>query len=463
LPVFCAEGFAQDQPADQHLAGRVQQQQLEIEMLRTELKELKALLQQQIASQKSKEPSPAAGDYQAAAQAAVSPKSPSASAKDVAAATAATDKRLGDLERVLRRFRWSGDMRVRGESFIQDLTQTRSRARIRVRAGFQGSPNEDFAGGIFLAGGALNDPVSTNQTLTDFFTRKPIGIDRAWITYEPKKYPWLQLTGGKWAYTWLRTGLTFDQDLNPEGFSERFSFDTKNSVLKNVTVTGVELLYNEVTSGPDGFVAGGQTSATLQFGSRVKMTVAGTALNWQGANAIIRAVTSGALNGNRNSNATVGSLAAGTLAYASQFLYVDALMDTQFKTPWERWPARLTLDYVTNPRAVSDQNDGFLAEIIFGRQLEKNDLQFSYSFARIEQDAVISAFNESDMRAQTNVLQNKTNVLWLVRPNVTASFTGWFGRTLNRNLQNAAVPPGLPPGEQDPILSRLQLDLIYRF
>jgi hypothetical protein len=333
-----------------------------------------------------------------------------------------------------------------------------------VRAGFLGKANEEFSGGVFLASGSIgDDPVSTNQTLTGFFGRKTFGLDRGWITYQPKKFPWMQLTGGKWAYTWLRTGLTLDVDLNPEGFSQKFSFDTKHPVVKNFSLTGMQLVFNETAGGGDSFAVGGQTSGVFQLGSRVKTTVAGTVLNWQRADAIARAVAATTLNANRNSNATVGTLTAGTLRYASQFLYADLLVDTQWKTPWEHWPVRLTLDYVANPRAVDDQNDGFLGEIAIGRQQAINDLQFSYSFARIERDAVIAAFNESDMRAQTNVVQNKVTALWLVRPNATASFTGWFGRTLDRRLQNAVLPPGLALTEKDPWVKRLQWDMIYRF
>jgi hypothetical protein len=98
-----------------------------------------------------------------------------------------TDKRIAGIEGTLGRFRWSGDMRVRGESFMQDIAgctsacNDRYRARIRARFGFESRLNDDFAAGIFLAtGGVVNgapdfkDPTSTNETLTSFFERKPM-------------------------------------------------------------------------------------------------------------------------------------------------------------------------------------------------------------------------------------------------------------------------------------------------
>src|SRR5205085_2474692 len=52
-------------------------------------------------------------------------------------------KRLGAVEALLGRFRWSGDVRVRGESFFQNYSGCvacvdRNRARIRLRLGFEG-------------------------------------------------------------------------------------------------------------------------------------------------------------------------------------------------------------------------------------------------------------------------------------------------------------------------------------
>jgi Putative porin len=75
---------------------------------------------------------------------------------------------------------------------------------------------EDFTGGFFLATGSLGDSNSTNETLTNFFDRKTVGLDRGYIAYQPLAHKWLQLTGGKFAYPWQRTSVTFDPDLNPE-------------------------------------------------------------------------------------------------------------------------------------------------------------------------------------------------------------------------------------------------------
>jgi hypothetical protein len=134
-------------------------------------------------------------------------------------------KRVSALESTLGRFRWTGDVRVRGEDFFQNYSgctacNDRNRARVRVRFGFEGKLNDDFIAGVALATGSLGDPTTTNETFTNFFDRKTIGLDKGYITYNPVAHKWLSLTAGKFVYQWQRTSVTGDPDTNPEGFNE---------------------------------------------------------------------------------------------------------------------------------------------------------------------------------------------------------------------------------------------------
>jgi TolA-binding protein len=136
------------------------------------------------------------------------------------------DKKISALRDFVGRFRLSGDIRLRGEDIFQDCPAcvTRNRARLRVRFGVDGRLNENFMGGFALATGSLGDLTSANETFTNFFNRKTIGLDRGYITFNPVFARWLSLTGGKFAYTWTRTSLTLDPDINPEGFNQKFSW-----------------------------------------------------------------------------------------------------------------------------------------------------------------------------------------------------------------------------------------------
>jgi Putative porin len=201
--------------------------------------------------------------------------------------TVEDQKRLTAFETALGRYRFTGDIRVRGENFNQETTQDRNRARVRARFGFEGKLG-DFNGGLSIASGSLGDPTSTNETLTNNFDRKTIALDRAFVTYNPSQFKALQLTGGKFVYPWIRTGMTFDPDLNPEGFSEKLSFDLHNPVVKNLTAGVYQLVYNESTGGQDSYALGAHGSAKLQPFSWWTTTASFSATKWNRPDAILQ-------------------------------------------------------------------------------------------------------------------------------------------------------------------------------
>src|SRR6266436_1416846 len=331
-------------------------------------------------------------------------------------------KRFSGLEETLGRFRWTGDMRVRGESFFQKysgctLCNDRNRVRVRVRFGFEGKLNDDFTAGIGLATGTFGDPSTTNETLTNFFDRKTIGLDRGYITYNPVAHKWLSLTGGKFAFTWARTSVTFDPDFNPEGFVEKFSKDfTSVPVVKNVNLQFMQLLYNEASGngglykGRDSFAVGGQIGGRLQPLPFWTITPSFTILNFRYQDVLLNASafqagavntgvvippattptsipiyaegpgcstpkSSGLFNGplpastssacafgpNGMTNGTyvsVDSLGNVTgLHFLSRFLYADLIVNNQFKTPWARLPINLLVEYENNLNAADHPFD----------------------------------------------------------------------------------------------------------
>jgi putative porin len=473
-------------------------------------------------------------------------------------------KRVSLLEGTLGRFRWTGDMRIRGESFVQQGVADRNRVRVRVRFGFDGKLNEDFYGAMALATGSLGDPTTTNETFTNNFDRKTIGLDRAYITYNPVAHRWLSLTAGKFAYQWQRTAVTGDVDLNPEGFNEKLSFDLHSMPgVQNITFQGLQLLYNEASGtggiykGHDSFAVGGQVSAKLSAGPW-SATPSFLVENWRYADAILNSsafavgATTAGLNGNPTTTPAGGNVgpipvpgegpgcsnpavtgAGGSLPtvpinvpgpngcvfspngmtnstwvdlskpnapvwhFLSNFLYADFILNNQIKTPSQKFPINLILEYENNLNAadhpfdfsarsgctqdpvtlvvtctssrppvntnLGKQSHAYLIDASVGQQKNRGDVQFGYAWLRQEQDAVIASFAESDQRAPTNILQHRIYALWKIRQNTVAGFTWWHGRTLNSNLLNAALPSGIKPGLVEPWLNRLQFDLIYTF
>lgn len=439
---------------------------------------------------------------------------------NAAAGTLDQQKRMSALEALVGRFRFNGDVRLRGESFMQRTVNDRNRARVRVRFGFDGKLNEDFIAGISLATGPLGDPTTTNETLTNVFDRKTIALDRGWITYHPMAHNWLSLTGGKFAYQWQRTSVTGDPDLNPEGFDEKFSFDLRGPALKNFTVQGIELLYNESSGGQDSYALGGQASAKFQFGPWTA-TPSFLTLKFNRPDAILQqsafavgATTTGSPAIATTTPPTPGSgpfptagegpgcaKALGAAAFApcifapngmtnatyldakgnahfySGYNYADFILNNQIRTGLTRLPINLLLEFEENLDAekhpldakgkvltgIGSQNKAYQADFSVGQTKNKNEIQVGYAWLRQEQDAVIASFAESDQRAPTNILQNRIYGLWKVRNNTVASYTLWIGHTLNTNLENATRATGVAVGAPEPKLYRQQFDLIYSF
>src|SRR5712692_1819457 len=325
-----------------------------------------------------------------------------------AVSTQDEQKRVSALESTLGRFRWTGDVRVRGEDFFQTYSgctacADRNRARIRVRFGFEGKLNDDFTAGVALATGSLGDPTTTNESLTNFFDRKTIGLDKGYITYNPVAHKWLSLTGGKFAYQWQRTQVTGDPDTNPEGFSERFSKDlTSIPIVKNLNLNLMQLFYNEASGtgglyhGHDSFAVGGQVGGKLELTKFWTMTPSFLVMNWRYPDAILNAsffatqatttnnlnivipgsdppvvaqfpvpgegpgcaASSGGLQtsqacifaANGMTNSTYAD-AAGHMHFLSGFLYADLILNNTFKTKWSRLPVNLLVEYENNLNA----------------------------------------------------------------------------------------------------------------
>jgi len=455
-----------------------------------------------------------------------------------AVATQEEQKHVASVEELLGRFRFTGDIRVRGESFFQNYSGCaacldRNRARIRVRFGLDGKLNEDFIGGFALATGSLADPTTTNETLTNFFDRKTIALDRGYITYNPAAHKWLALTGGKFAFLWQRTSITFDPDISPEGFDEKLSWDVTRGAMKNVTIQGMQLLFSENNTptflrAHDSFAVGGQVSTNLDYGF-FTTTPSATILNFLNTDAVLNASafavaaqTSGFIpsmagatpvtfpvpgegsNGscpnftnplNSPNFSGISSVAPCAFApngltnstyigpdgkphFASHFMYGDLILNNHFKTPWKRLPVNLLLEAEQNLRAaghpiaakgtvqknIGRQSHGYLVDFSVGQSKNRGDFQLGYAWEREEQDAIIASWGESDQRAPTNLLQNRFYGNWRIRQNIVASGTFWYGRTLNQNLQHAALAPGWSASKgTEPYLLRPQFDLVYTF
>jgi len=292
------------QPADADL--RVEVEQLK-QLVREQQKRLDAL------ETSHSNPAPASVVGLSATPAPANPPSPASASSSSPAAQSAvaglgqqagsSDERIRNLERQIKGIgpiSFSGDVRLRAEPIFGgpvDESLDRMRSRIRVRFNALADLGSQFRAGITLASGDVNDPTSTNQTLTGFYARKAIALDQAFVEFTPNQFKNLTLTGGKFRYPWYNTELTWDKDLNPEGVAQTLAFRLNSPVLKRIAFIGFELPFAEVA----GLTAnnkriaqnvtyGGQIQTAWQLGPKVALSAYSGFYDYRGADSIALAL-----------------------------------------------------------------------------------------------------------------------------------------------------------------------------
>ncbi len=189
-----------------------------------------------------------------------------------------------------QRIRWGGDIRLRfqGDRFDEnnaellkpdnpnelmntttDRNRWRYRARLKVKATIL-DDRETNVGKVEVAAristGNDQDPVSTNETMGDYYNKDTIVLDQAYIKWDYKpelpmgaKIPKLTLWGGRFPNPWFYTDLVWDNDLNFEGLAMNIQSDTLMSNPWTWFLTlGAFPLQEEEWSQEDKWLYGGQ-------------------------------------------------------------------------------------------------------------------------------------------------------------------------------------------------------------
>src|SRR5687767_8774785 len=100
------------------------------------------------------------------------------------------------------RFQWKGDLRYRNETIDQEFAlDERNRDRIRLRAGFVARVNDTVRAEVQATTTEGSDPRSSNQTLTNTDSRKPLDLDTAFFEWAPNAS--FKATLGKMRYPWV--------------------------------------------------------------------------------------------------------------------------------------------------------------------------------------------------------------------------------------------------------------------
>ncbi len=442
---------------------------------------------------------------------------------------------------------------INNPAIIGNELSSRQRIRYRLRFAVRGKiggdvfsgfytnngekrTEKEFEWGIRLTGGTLSNPASPNPVLTDFFSRKPIGIDQVYVSWRPRPVAGLRLIAGKFEPTWTRTEMTIDNDLQVEGVSQVYSRDIKNSFVKNITFSAWQLpllergttfvrnangtinLGESLRNGRDLGLFGAQLQARFALSSKTNLTLSAANLYFANTDAInpiqvfgnnlqlpvtitipatattpAQTITGVALisreflvsgNGNLGLSAGTNNAVNRDGRLASDFNLIDLIAQLEFRQ-FRHNPMSFIFNYVRNTQThdviladaagnnrflTNNENDGVWAEFRFQNLRKKRgndfntpiggDFMFSYTFLRIEKDAVLTPFNWDDLIQGSDIGGHRLFFAYTVDPRVTFNFTGLFNKRLNG--LNGAFGTN-PPGSLNRYTNRIQIDTVFRF
>ena len=319
---------------------------------------------------------------------------------------------------------FSGDFRTRYEGFYQEEATPRHRFRFRLRLRVDTEVNDDIYFQLRVASGDPGTPVSTNQTFKGFFLPKPVALDRAFVTYNPGAASALTLGAGKFGFPVARTQMVWDDDLNWEGGYQQVAWQAGPVAIRLVAV---QTAITEVPAGADAFMAAGYGQLSVQFGAHAfEFSVADYGFGQVDQVAIGTATGPlKSINTNRVERDALGNVTG----FVSDFNLVDVIAQVTLATARPDYPLRLLADWVANTRAVGGAETGIWVEAQYGRATRPTTYAVVYTFARLEQDAVLSPFIFSDMPG-SNLWLHMAEASYKPQPRLNLDLTLHFSKRL---------------------------------
>jgi hypothetical protein len=401
----------------------------------------------------------------------------------------------------LDEMKWSGDLRLRAEFFDnedQSSPNDRWRYRYRARLGLETKFKDWATAGLQVATGG-DDPVSSNQSFQDTFSRKSIGLDLGYVTLTPPGQDWISATGGKMKNPIWQTGLAsplqYDGDVNPEGIAERLAWSFGEEKRWRLFGNFGQFILDELSGDAnDPFLLEFQGGIQASLGGQdpkkpvVKATLAAGYLLTQnvdqmgpvGANQPTGAAAPAAQSSSPNrGNATRQPGGAGTtLFYLDEFQVLTLRGEIEWKLrdkPFWRTPCQLTFsgeylknmadryDNLTGAAAGlinPDQTEGYGAQLKFGSAKKQNEWEVAYLYKVLEADATWDVLTDSDWGlGGTDRRGHVFKGAYNVREWWQLGFTAFVTEKISNRPNNTNNTRGT--GTED--LLRVQMDTVFKF
>lgn len=288
-----------------------------------------------------------------------------------------------------------GDLRYRHELIDVQNKDARNRQRLRARISIEGKVS-DMATIYFGLASGSSDPVSTNQTFTDAFSTKSIGLDLAYFEIRSKSFPGFTLDAGKMKNPFFRPGSTqliWDSDLNPEGGALSFKHSANENVSFDAVGSGLWVV--ERSAAKDSWIAAGQ--ARINFKTTDKKTdfvLGGSYFDYVNAQGYQFFYDMSNPFGNSYRYDTTAS-GDSIKVYDTDYHILELF--AQATHHFNEIPVTVYGDYANNTAADSNKT-GWLVGVTIGHAKKPGSWDLSYNYRKVEPDAVVGIFNDSDFR-----------------------------------------------------------------
>ena len=316
----------------------------------------------------------------------------------------------------------SGDLRYRYEYIHQDAKtlfpgyripglvpvqtpDTRERQRLRLRLNFNWKITDEWNAIAQLASGENYDPISTNQSLTGGFSKKPVAIDMLYFDYHPASISGLNVYGGKMKnpfYTPGKTQMIWDQDITPEGLA--FTYVNRMFDGWELTLNGAYFQVQENSTDRDSQLLGVQGIAKYSFSEDgMTSTLLGLSFyDYEHTKGFRTFFTNTDNFGNSLNPIMLSASATDAMGfYAEDYNLAEVFTEIGF--PIGKFPLTLYGDYAVNT-AHADRyfDDGrgdtaWAAGLVLGKCVAPHSWALKYEYRDVQRDAVVGAFSDSGL------------------------------------------------------------------
>ncbi|MEM7027426.1 MAG: putative porin [Pseudomonadota bacterium] len=311
------------------------------------------------------------------------------------------DELLG-IEDTFSAIQFYGDAELRAD-MVRDLPRAEEssfdRAKVRVRSGIIWEVNEAVELGAAIKLNLNTQSNAETRFNLDNELADDVSIDELFARYNLNEDSALLI--GQSEFPLNLSPMVWDNDLRPQGIS----FQHRHAIgeFSSFQLTAGAFLGNHLFSDSSRINA---TQAAFRFGEGTKFGYQVTASYLEFNN--LNDLSSNELR--RTNTAGPGGI------YAEDFDIIDIQLGTNIR--WNNFPIRARFDLLKNI-ATSDNGYGARIDLIFGNSIRESGIEFGFAAQRIQQDAVVAAFNDDDWWFATNM----------------RGVVGWFAYGFNESLR----------------------------